>query len=173
MQTAFAVALKKAGYKPTLPDAAPRVAREVVKFGASKFVLIFDCPAKRVPEGIQVISAGGGGTGGAAQDDARRFRKVKVDLHGLMARVLVDSINVRSDAVTGYCRVYVNCTVGSVGGCNGFHYWCGAYEEFVREEMKNVWDRAAVRETGGRISLRLRGICQDMPAVRLGFAIPQ
>lgn len=147
--------------------------QELVKLRTGmKFVLIFGCPRKYVPDGIQVLSAGGGNSGSARQDALKeaRFGKVKADLDGLMSRCVVDSINVRESV--GFCRVYVNCTVG-ISDTPGLHFWSGgAYEAFVRKSLAHTWGRAILKEQGDRISLEMRNVMSGGDAaVKLRFAI--
>jgi len=148
---------------------SPRATRELVKFAkGTEFVLIFNCPRKCIPDGIQVIPAGGGsGPAGEAVEGVRRFRKAKIDLDGLMTRCLVDKINVRQK--NEHCKVYVNCTVTAEGD-RGFHFWHNSYEQFVRKEMRNAWERAVLKQTDGRTTLELRGTCEPV-AVKIGFAV--
>ncbi len=168
----LALALKKAGLKSphamSHPVPAPASKRELVKFTkGTEFVLIFNCPRKFVPEGIQVLPAGGGnGAPGDAVEKAR-FRKARVDLEGLESRCLVDSINIREK--NGFCRVYVNCTV-TAEGHRGFHFWRGVTGDFVRKEMKFAWEHTIVKKVGDRMTLELRSACQEAE-VKIGFAI--
>jgi len=172
MQTAMAATFSAKGIKPQQfrkeEPARPSPARETVRFkSGAKLVLVFGCSRRFVPAGIQVIPAGYGGATVKTPESDRRFSKARIDLDGLMARSTVDSINVCEK--NGFCRVYVKCTIG---GSQGFHFWRGAYENFVRRTLLGVWKRAILKaHPDGRILLELRESCSDDTAVKIGFAI--
>jgi|GEM_PF-4800068 len=157
---------------PTQEPKRQPVKQETVTFEAgTKFVLVFGCPRVVVPEKIQVLQAGGGGTTGATPEDAnaRRFAKVRIDLEGLMSRCVVGDINVR--VRNGFCRVYVNCLIAA-GGV-GLGRWNDvSYGPFVRKEVTRVWKRAIMKKsTNGSTTLELRGVCKDAAETMIRFGI--
>lgn len=168
MQSAMTVAIAKAGVVR-----AP--AQELVKLrDGAKLVIIFSLPRRHVPAGIQVLHVCGGPTSDTAQQEApkdTRFSKAEVDLDGLMQRVSVDVINV-CEGERGFCRVYVNCTVGVGGKFPGFKAWTGLYEDFVRGSIERIcWNRAILRSTDAKTSLELRKPLDAGAEMKIRFAI--
>ncbi len=165
----------KAAQAPTPASTKPvgKKAHELVKMkNGARFVLIFSCPQSFVRAGIQTPPAGGGSGGGEKNEvpGGIRFEKVAVDLDGLMARCLVEQINVREK--NGFCQVYVNCVVGAVDGNLGFHFWHNSYEKFVRREMLRVWNHGALQEhSDGHTSLKVKKPHKGAAQVKLKFAI--
>lgn len=187
MQTAMAAALKAKGFEPTRQPSAqeskkPQAQKQPAKKklqsptrktvelkNGAEFVLVFGCSHRFVPEGIQKLPvAGGGGNAATESESGDRFSVVRIDLDGLMSRCIVDKINVCMQK--GYCRIYVNCTI--TAGGEGFKFWHGAYERFIRRGMSGAWKRAVLKlHPDGCTSLELRESCQNDAEVKIGFAI--
>lgn len=155
------------------PTDSPKKNLVGLKPGA-EFVLIFECVRKDVPEGVQILPlSGGGGHGGQQENTAvedTRYSTARVDLEGLMERVSVQSINVKSKGA--YVIAFVNCIVG-VSKKSGFDTWKGGvYEKFVRNAMLQTWNRAIVRnESADRTTLTLRKPVGKMHETKIRFAI--
>lgn len=155
--------------------AKPALAQETVKLkDGVKFVVIFSLPRRKVPEGLQVQHQLGGSVGYAPekQDTPEdvRFSKAVIDLDGLMQRVSVDVVNI-SENERGFCRVYVNCTVGIGAKDQGFGPWSGDYARFVRKNVGQIWGRAIVRCADDKTSLELRKPVEGDAEVKVRFAI--
>lgn len=201
MQTTLAVALKDAGIKgkprhtshkgaapkrtesrarQSRTPSVPRSKTEKISLTRGEtFVLVFSCQRDRIPEGpkgIQVLPAGGGHIKTETPpSNQRRFSSTTIDLDALMARVEVDSINVREGA-EGWCRVYTNCIVG-VTDKVGFNSWGGgAYEKFVRKFTSRTWKQATLRPAAtpdGRTMFELRTLVPEnvVASTKILFAI--
>lgn len=153
----------------------PALKQETVKMrDGSKFVVIFSLPRRHIPDGLQVLHMSGGTATYAPPRDETpqdvRFSKADIDLDGLMQRVSVDVINV-CQGERNFCRVYVNCTVGVGGKHQGFNAWKGPYEDFVRENVGQVWSRAIVKHAADKTSFELRKPVKDAAETKVRFAI--
>lgn len=185
---AMAQALQSAGIKPKHSKAAhkqlpqkrppqkPSRARQVtvtekVAFqDGETFRIMLIVPRRLVPNGIQVLPAGGGQapSSAPADDGRRRFRNAVIDLDGLMARATVERINV-TEGANGFCTVYVECAC--TAGGEGFKHWAGAYENFVRPLLERPWDRITAKVVAPAF-LRMQGKCEkDDIATKIHFAI--
>lgn len=164
----LAVALSRAGLAPR-PAPTPEWIRIHEREG---LVVIFGCPRHKVLDGIQMFPMGtfARGTQPPAED-VLRFSNVKVDFDGLLARCTIDGINVCA-VNDGFCEVFINCTASCKG--EGFKYWAGLYEDFVRSTLPHTWAKATFRRHDGRTSLKLRNPCAaEDTAAKLFFAIEQ
>lgn len=164
----LALALSRAGLAPR-----PAPTPEWIRFQeGEEFVIIFGCPRHKVLDGIQVLPKGTPARG--AQPPAEgvlRFSNAKVDLDGLLARCTVDGINVCAVS-EGFCEVFINCTASRKS--EGFKYWAGLYEDFVRSVLPHTWAKAVFKRHDGRTSLSLRNLCAaEDTAMKLFFAIGQ
>lgn len=142
--------------------------------GGQEFVLIFECPRKEIPKGVQILPLTCGKAESSKQNDVKkpdvRISTAKVDLNGLLERVSVDSISVTDRA--GYITVFVNCTVGRTKN-PGFNHWGGGvYEAFVKRALSQTWNRAIIRdESANRTTLTLRKGVSRPHEAKIRFAI--
>lgn len=140
-----------------------------------KFVLIFECIRKEIPQGIQILPLTGGKTEVSNQSDSKkpgvRISTAKVDLDGLLERVSVDSVNVTNCA--GYVVAYINCTVGRTKDV-GFNHWGGGvYEAFIKRTLsQTTWNKAIIKqENENRTTLTLRKAVEKQYETKIRFAV--
>ena len=154
MSTTESGTLQTTGVAPKQQDTIYHIGFHV----AQEFVVKFICPRNKIPDGIQVVPVSGGNSGGGPQSgQTNNFRKVRLDLSGLLSRCTVQSMHVAGLDETR-CLVYVNCIV--VPGGAGFGAWAGGiYEHLIRSGLSRAWDKAVLRkeEQHGCLSLSLYG----------------
>ena len=121
-------------------------------------VLIFHIPTSKVPEGIQILRAVGGGvtptpkaTVEEAPDQCEKLKNARLGFDRVLAMCSIADVIVSAGA-NGYCRVYVNWE--SDPSRLGYNSWGEtAYKPFLRSLFAGTFNVVKVRREEKKTSL--------------------
>lgn len=169
----------------TKPAAAqnqrPSIARGIITLPRGKeFLLIMECSADDIPEGVQIIPAPSPAkkSGTPAAPSGTRFNATKFDLASLLGRVSVKGMNVTKANANGYHLLYIKCEeVGNHKGELGFDTWKNTpYMQLAEKLLKRTWSSAVFKDDAngekGQSSLALKKSMAALVATtKVSFAV--
>ena len=122
-------------------------------------VLIFHLWKNKIPDGIQVLAAGGGtpapksatATEVGPSSDVT-LKNARLGFDSFLATCSISN-PVVSEGQNGYCRVYVNWEVDPAR--TGYNSWGGGvYQMFLRALFNETYATAKIRREGKKVSVR-------------------
>src|SRR3989338_8622945 len=121
-------------------------------------VLIFHIPTSKVPEGIQILRAVGGGvtptpkaTVEEAPDQCEKLKNTRLGFDSVLAMCSIADVVVYEGA-NEYCRVYVNWEIDPARP--GYNSWGETeYKMFLRSLFAGTFNVVKIRRDGKKVSL--------------------
>jgi hypothetical protein len=144
---------------------------EIGVAGQNHGVIMFHTWRNKIPEGVQVLSMGGGTVASTAPVPAsspdEHLANVRPGLDSFLEHCSIDDVVV-SEGMNGYCRVYVNWQSWEIlerknPGKKREQVWYtpgDAYQTFLRSLFVGEYKSAKVRREGDKVSVRF----SDKPA---------